>query len=391
MDTSPAVLPSPLRLLVDANVPDAHAAFGPLGSVRVLPGREITRAALSDVDVLVVRSVTPVDRALLEGTPVRFVGTATAGLDHVDQVALAEGGVAFASAPGSNAASVVDYVLASLLAVAADRGETLAGRTLGVVGVGEVGGRLARRARALGLRVLACDPPRAAAGVGPPDLVSLADLLRQSDVVSLHTPLTTPAESPSPTLDLIDEAAVVQMRPDAWLVNAARGGVVTAGAARALAESRPVVLDVWPAEPEPDPALVEAVALGTPHVAGYALDAKRRGTAMIAAALWTWAGLGPSPDLPDDAPQPVAQAPDPALAPTAWLDALARQATDVRADDARFRAALAGTTGDVRAAAFADLRKTYPARREMSRFRVRGNVPQPLRQAVADGLGMSLG
>ncbi len=382
---------APLRLLVDANVPDARAAFGALGSVRLRPGREITRAALADVDAVVVRSVTRVDEALLDGTPVRFVGTATAGVDHVDQAALAARGIVFASAPGSNAASVVDYVVASLLAVAADRREALAGRTLGVVGVGEVGGRLVRRARALGLRVLASDPPRTAAGLGPIDLVPLADLLRQSDLVSLHTPLTAPAESPWPTLGLIDQDAAQAMRPDAWLVNAARGRVVTTDAARVLAESRPVVLDVWPGEPEPDPALVDAVTLATPHIAGYALDGKGRGTTMIAAALYEWAGYGVRPDLPDASPPPVVQAPDSALAPTAWLDALARQATDVRADDARFRAAMAETTGDVRAAAFAELRKTYPARREMSRFVVRGHVPESLRKAVADGLGMGLG
>ena len=132
---------SGLRLLVDANIPDAETAFGPLGSVRTIPGHAITRDALAEVDALVVRSVTRVDAALVEGTPVRFVGTATAGVDHVDEDALAGLGIAFASAPGSNAASVVDYVLAALLAVAAHRGETLAGRTLGIVGLGEVGGR----------------------------------------------------------------------------------------------------------------------------------------------------------------------------------------------------------------------------------------------------------
>ena len=379
-----------LRILADANIPHAADAFGALGPVRTLPGREITHAALMEADVLLVRSVTRVDAGLVAGTPVQFVGTATAGTDHVDRAALARAGVAFASAPGSNAASVVDWVLAGLLAVAADRGETLAGRTLGVVGVGEVGGRLVPRARALGLEVLACDPPRAAAGAA--GLVEWAEVVDRADIVTLHTPLTTPAESAWPTLDLIHDAG--QLRPGAWLVNAARGRVVTAGAALALATSRPVLLDVWPREPSPASDLVSAAALATPHIAGYAVDGKVAGTRMLADALRQWLAASGEAVPPWDAAGVLA-APGPLAAPaggpaTAWLDALARQATDVRADDARFRAALAGATGDERAAAFADLRKTYPPRREMSRYAVRGAVPDALRQPVAAGLGMTL-
>ena len=386
-------MPGPLRLLVDANIPHAEAAFGGVGSVRTLPGRAITRETLEDVDVLLVRSVTPVGAALLDGTPVQFVGTATAGTDHVDRAALEERGIAFASAPGSNAASVVDYVLAALLAVASDRGEALGGKTLGVVGVGEVGGRLVPRAQALGLRVLACDPPRAVAGCTDRGYLGLDAVLTEADVVTLHTPLTRPGESPWPTLGLIDADAASRMKPDAWLVNAARGRVVTTEAALALAASRPVVLDVWPTEPEPDPALVEIAALATPHVAGYAADAKTRGAAMIAAALAAWAGG--QPWTPPEGGATVIDAPDLAAATpgeqTRWLDALVRQAYDVRADDARFRAALAGTTGDARAAAFAALRKDYPVRRELDRFVVRGPVPEELREAVTVGLGIRLG
>ena len=379
-----------LRILADANIPHVADAFGALGAIRTLPGREITRAALAETDVLLVRSVTQVDGDLVRDTPVRFVGTATAGVDHVDRGALEGAGIAFASAPGSNAASVVDWVLAGLLAVAADRGETLAGRTLGVVGVGEVGGRLVPRARALGLGVLACDPPRAAEGAG--GLVEWAEVLDRADIVTFHTPLTTPSESAWPTLDLVHDPG--QLRPEAWLVNAARGRVMTPQAALALATSRPVLLDVWPREPSPAPDLVEAVALATPHIAGYAVDGKTAGTRMLADALRQWLAASGETAAPWDA-SGVLAAPDALAAPaggsdTAWLDALARQATDVRADDARFRAALAGATGDERAAAFADLRKTYPARREMSTYAVRGAVPDALRQPVVAGLGMTL-
>ena len=393
---------TPPRILVDANVPAARDAFGALGSVRLLPGREITRAEAEAADVLLVRSVTAVDAALVEGTPVRFVGSATAGTDHVDRPALARLGIPFAWAPGSNATSVVEHVLAALLAVASSRGEAPAGKTLGVVGAGEVGGRLGPRAEALGMRVVASDPPRAAAAEArgePHPYHPLDTLLAASDVVTLHTPLTTAAESAWPTRHLIDVDAFAAMRPDAWFVNAARGATVEPSALRREAARRVCVLDVWPGEPDPDPETVRHAALASAHVAGYSADGKVRGTAMLAAALRRWLGggvepwdaasaLGPAPPpvsappAPDDAGDPVAQ--------VQWLDALARQAFDVRAEDARFRAALDAVGGGAadRAAAFAELRRTYPTRREWAHYTVEGEVPAPLRRAVADGLGM---
>ena len=393
-----------LRIVCDANVPAAAEAFGRFGPVRLVAGREITRDVLQDADVLVVRSVTRVDAALLTGTPVRFVGTATAGVDHVDGAALDRLGVAFASAPGSNATSVVDYVVAALLAVAADRGERLAGRTLGIVGAGAVGGRLAPRAQALGMDVLVCDPPRAARGETEYDYAPLADVLAGSDIVSLHTPLTAPGESSWPTRGLIGTAALAAMRAGAWLVNAARGGVVDGPAVLAARRSDrlgALVLDCWPGEPAPDLALVAASDLATPHVAGYSFDGKVAGTAQITAALGDWlASTGaavPEPWSPAEAlAEPerlVVVAPPPPVdtpgARAAWLDALARQATDVRTDDARFRERVgAEPDPDCRAAAFADLRRTYPRRRENAAFFVRGAVPDALRRAVVEGLGM---
>ena len=387
------------RLLADANIPYAEPAFGPYGRLSRKAGREIGREDLHRTDVLLVRSVTAVDASLIVDTPVRFVGTATAGTDHVDVQALREMGVGFASAPGSNAASVVDWTVSALLALAAERGRALAGRTLGVVGVGEVGGRLVPRAQALGLRVVTCDPPRAARG-GAPGHTDLPHLLAQADIVTLHTPLTTGAQSPWPTVGLIGQAEIAAMRPGAWLVNASRGRVVDGPAALAARRSGrlgALALDVWPGEPEPARPLVEAADLATPHVAGYAADAKTRGTAMLADALAAWSlgqGLPAHPWAPPttapiaiDAPAPPADTP---ADHTRWLDALARQAYDVRADDARFRAALAGTAGADRAAAFGRLRATYPERREMSRHAVRGAVPPALTAAVTGGLGLRL-
>ena len=409
-----------LRIIADENIPLLHAATAGLGDVRAMPGRAIDRAAAMQADVLLVRSVTPVGQALLGGTPVRFVGTATAGTDHVDVEALRALGVAWAAAPGSNAASVVDWVLAALLATAADRSEALAvrpdgtPRTLAVLGVGQVGRRLAARARALGLGVRLCDPPqaRAAEAAGEPHgYLPLYDALDGADIVSLHTPYI--ADGPDATHHLVDAGALARLAPGAWVANAARGRCLDGDALLAALGTGHVaeaLLDVWPHEPAPRYALAARCRIATPHVAGYAADAKVRGTEVVAGALRRWlAGGSPSggadlaqdldaaalapwgADAAFDAPRPaVTMPPDPAT-PTAALDALARQGYDVRADTARFRGGVPWDAADAaRAAAFARLRKTYPLRREWGCLAVSGPVPPELRPAVTGGLGMTI-
>ncbi len=187
-----------MRILADENIPVVDAFFADQGSIRRLPGRAIDRAALAEVDVLLVRSVTEVSRAALAGSPVRFVGTCTIGTDHLDLDYFAEAGIAWSSAPGCNARGVVDYVLGCLLAMAEVRGADLAERTYGVVGAGQVGGRLVEVLRGLGWKVLVCDPPRQAR---EPDgeFVSLERLLAEADVISLHTPLNRDGEHPTAT------------------------------------------------------------------------------------------------------------------------------------------------------------------------------------------------
>ncbi|HLA64173.1 MAG TPA: 4-phosphoerythronate dehydrogenase, partial [Rhodothermales bacterium] len=278
LDPSPSS--SPLRLTADADIPLVLRAFARYGPVEVLPGRELTRDVAARTDVLLVRSVTRVGAPLLKETPVGFVGTATAGTDHVDTDWLAAHGVAFADAPGSNATSVVEWVLAALTALAVGQGGGLRGKTLGVVGGGHVGGRLAPRAAALGLRVLVCDPPlaRAAEAAGHPHAyVPYAHVLEEADVVTFHTPLTRPGERPDPTYHLLDARALARLRRGAWVLNASRGAVVDRQALLAALETGHVAaaaLDVWEGEPVPDTALAERVQIATPHVAGYGYDAK---------------------------------------------------------------------------------------------------------------------
>ncbi len=390
---------SSLQILADENIPCVEESFGTLGSVERCDGRSIGPDAVRDVDVLLVRSVTPVGPALLDGSAVRFVGSATIGTDHVDRDYLEAEDIAFAHAPASNADSVANYVVASLLTLARHRREPLRGRTVGIVGCGNIGGRLARRLPALGLEVLRNDPPLAdeaeAAGEAH-DFVPLDAVLREADVITCHVPLTT--DGPYPTHHLLDADAIARTKPGVWLINTSRGPVVANDALLAAVEDGRVeaaALDVWEGEPVPDPALVRAVDVATPHIAGYAYDGKVRGTTMLYEALCDVLGVEPSWDAatvlqPGDPDGLRCHPPDPRLSRTDWLHHLVQQAYDLAADDARMRGYLKQPEGE-RGNYFSHLRKTYPRRREMKQHTVlRTGVPEAYRRAVEDGLTMQI-
>ena len=350
-----------MKIVVDENIPAARALLGGLGELRLLPGRAIDAASVRDADVLIVRSVTRVDGALLEGSRLCFVASATAGLDHVDVPALAERGIAFASAPGSNADSVVDYVLA-VLALRYPAPGALAGRRIGIVGRGEVGSRLHGRLLALGAHCVVVDPHL------PPALApaSLAEALG-CEVLTLHVPLDV--AGPHRTVHLLDAGRLAAMRPDALVINTSRGAVVDSTALLARLEAEPefaAALDVWEFEPEVDLSLLARCLVGTPHIAGYAVDGKLRGLAQVCSALRAFLGrTDPALEHPALSLPEAGGLPD---GLQSWQQA-ALHAYDPRADDARLRAALLAPPAS-RAAAFDRLRRDYPARREFSAWRV---------------------
>jgi erythronate-4-phosphate dehydrogenase len=372
-----------MRVVADENIPLLDAFFSHLGEIRRLPGRSIDRAAVADADILLVRSVTPVTAAMLEGSPVRFVGTCTIGTDHLDLEYLHESGIQWSSAPGCNARGVVDYVLGSLLTLAEIEGVDLHQRTYGVVGAGQVGGRLVEVLKALGWNVLVCDPPRQAAEGG--DFVSLDEIVQRCDVISLHTPLTRAGAQR--THHLFDAARLGQLRQGAWLINASRGAVVDNTALHDVLlerEDLQAVLDVWEGEPQVNVALADLCVIGTPHIAGYSLDGRQRGTAQIYQALCAFLGQPASILLADLLPRPwLAQVTlDAETDPTWALNMLCRGVYDPRRDDADFRRSLVGDTQTQRLA-FDALRKHYPPRREIQGLKVglEGEAPQ-LRQLV---------
>ncbi|EIK94903.1 erythronate-4-phosphate dehydrogenase [Pseudomonas sp. M47T1] len=380
-----------MLIVADENIPLLEEFFAGFGEIRRVHGRSVDAEAVRDADVLLVRSITRVDRALLEGSNVRFVGTCTIGTDHLDLDYFAEAGIRWSSAPGCNARGVVDYVLGALVTLAELDGVALSGRTFGVVGAGQVGSRLIRVLHGLGWDVKVCDPVRQAAEGG--DYVSLDTLVQECDVISLHTPLSKTGQHAS--WHLLDAERLARLKPGAWLINAARGPVIDNLALKNLLIEREdvqAVLDVWEHEPSVDGELADLCVLATPHIAGYSLDGKQRGTAQIYQAYCAFRGEPPTVQLADLLPPPwlpevaLSGLADPALA----MAVLCRAVYDPRRDDADFRRSL--TDNDARQRlAFDALRKQYPtSRREIEGQRVRLDGYSPDLRKVVLALGCEL-
>ena len=354
-----------MLIVADENIPLIEEFFADFGEIRRFPGRQISRADVHDADILLVRSVTKVDRDLLEGSAVRFVGTCTIGTDHLALDYFQQAGIQWSSAPGCNARGVVDYVLGSLLTLAEIEGVDLTQRTYGVIGAGEVGGRLVNVLRALGLNVLVCDPVRQAVEGG--DYVSLEHIIEHCDVLSLHTPLDKTGDYP--TWHLFDQQRLEQLNPGTWLINASRGPVIDNAALRTVLTRREdlqAVLDVWEDEPQVDVELADLCVLATPHIAGHSLDGKQRGTAQIYQALCDFLGHTPQVKLADLLPAPwLAKVELSANTDPGWAMAMiCRGVYDPRRDDADFRRSLIGSVQEQKLA-FDALRKHYPIRREI--------------------------
>jgi erythronate-4-phosphate dehydrogenase len=362
-----------MRIIADAKIPHAVAEFTQFGDVLVLPTKAITREAIRDADAILIRSETKVTASLLEGTRVRFVGTATIGTDHVDLEYLQRHNIAFASCPGSNANSVAEYVLAALLELGAMFDVSLRGKTLGIVGHGNTGSRTARKAEALGMRVLLNDPPLART-TGDPKYLSL-DALMEADIISLHVPLTRTGEDA--TYHLFDERRLSAMKRGATLINTSRGAVVESESLKRLLKAghlHACVLDVWENEPMIDCELLELTTIGTPHIAGYSHDGKLNATRMLQEALSKFCGVpfDASAQRQPDAKNRIVL---PAGEPDAekLLRHAVRACYDIRKDDQELRKMLT-LPADERDDYFRHLRASYPVRREFHNFVLDGQA-----------------
>ncbi len=305
-----------MRIVSDSNILSIEAFLQESAELRLLPGREICREHLLDADALLVRSITRVNESLLHGTPVKFVGTATSGTDHIDLDYLRSAKIRFADARGSNANAVVDYCFAALAFAVLHRNLKLDRCTIGLVGAGHVGGLFAQKLDLLGVDYQVYDPllaelirsdietaPERDKEKGayserrqhfiPPmsRFCSFKEVL-QSDVLSLHVPLTR--SGAYPTFMLFGEKALDELKADVTLINTCRGSVVHEAALTKklrAADEMTCIMDVWANEPHVDARLVPLMDIATPHIAGYSQDAKFAATAMLFAELAEFAGF----------------------------------------------------------------------------------------------------
>ena len=391
-----------MKILCDQNMPYAVEAFRTLGEVSAKDGREITAADVRDVDLLFTRSTTKVNAALLDGSRVRFYGSAVIGVNHIDIPYLEARGIPWTPAPGCNAESVANYITAALFFLGGKFGFTLARKTVGVIGVGNVGRRVVRHLRSLGMNVLANDPPRQLRETTPrPDLpleedatrfVSLDELLAVSDVITVHTPLEKGGDFP--TFHLLDASAIAKMKPGVIVCNAARGAIVETDALLAAKEEGRIahlVIDCWEGEPAYRRDLAAVADVETPHIAGHSFEGKVNGTAMVYRKACAFLGVPatfpfelPPPPLPvwrADAGGVVTEAQE-----EAFLRPLVLRVYDIEADDRRFRET-DSADAQVRAKGFDRLRGNYPMRRQFDATRVELLHATPRLLAKLAGLG----
>lgn len=366
-----------MHFLIDENIPYAEEFFAELGKITRFPGRELTPEQLADADVLLVRSITKVNRELLsKAQKLKFVGTATIGEDHIDKGLLAERGVNFSSAPGCNAVSVAEFVISALFVLTEKYHFKLQDKTLGIVGVGNIGKALKLKLEALGINLLLCDPPRQEAEQSD-DFVDLNHLLQQSDIVTFHTPKTKTGKHPS--FHLLNQSNLSLLKQDVVLINASRGEVIDNQALLTEAQRREqanepaikLVLDVWENEPNPLPELIEYCDLATAHIAGYSLEGKARGTEMLYRNVCELFGKEKDKKLSAMLPKHnIAQVVLNELPEQeSEIKALTHMIYDIRRDDALFRQLL-------NEKGFDWLRKNYPVRREWRSVKLQ-QVQQP--------------
>ena len=332
-----------MKVVVDNHIPHIQGCIEPYAEVLYLEPSEITRDAVNDADALIVRTRTRCDAALLDGSLVRFIGSATIGTDHIDLDYCAAHGITVRNAPGCNAPAVAQWVFCAIHAWMQTRGiATASGLTLGIVGVGHIGSIVARWARELGFTVFLNDPPRENRDGSFDDIFSpLKELQHRCDIITFHTPLTRDGQWP--TWHLCDQAFLHGLSRCRLLLNAARGSI--ADNAALLDWHGDIALDCWENEPNISRELMEKCIVATPHIAGYSLEGKQRGTAMMLAALNEHYGWG--------IPIPVIEAP-------------ATGATDVTLDGITASYDIAADTSRLKAtpADFESQRNHYPHRPE---------------------------
>lgn len=292
-----------MKIVADDKIPFLRGVLEPVAEVIYVPGKEIRNELIKDADAILIRTRTKCTADLLKGTAVKFIGTATIGFDHIDTHYCDQNNIRWTNAPGCNSSSVQQYVTAALLKLSLDHNLPLKNKILGVVGVGNVGSKVAKAGEALGMKVMLNDPPRERKE-GKNNFVLLGDILYNADIITVHVPLNIVGEDE--TWHMFNEKTFKKMKRGTWFINASRGEVAdTMAVRRALMNDKiRAIIDVWENEPDIDTSLMHLAFLATPHIAGYSTDGKANGTAMTVGSLCSYFGLPLSNWYPADVPEP---------------------------------------------------------------------------------------
>lgn len=370
------------KIIIDENISFADRAFNHLGVVETVPGRSISNQLLKDADILIVRSITRVDEHLLKGTNVKFVGTATIGTDHIDLDYLKRKKIAFADAKDCNAFSVAEYVVASLFYLSVKFNFILKDKSIGIVGVGNIGSKVARFVEALGMEFLLNDPPLERIGV-PGNFVSLNEILK-CDIITLHTPLNP--SGIDKTLHLINKDNLAALKENTILINTSRGAVVNNNDLLETIKRKRIitVLDVWENEPEINSELLEKTDIATPHIAGYSYEGKANGTIMIYESLCKFLNA----DKKFDFQFPVIT--DPVIEINLSerfennMNQLISKIYHIADDDKRMRK-ISGMSDKEIIKEFDKQRKNYPVRREFNNYKIKStNLNEKIKSVLSD-------
>jgi len=357
-----------MNLLIDENIALASEAFSPFGNITLLHGRKITNSNLLNTDALIVRSITKVNEELLRNTPVKFVGTATIGTDHIDLEYLSRNGIYFSDAKGCNADAVAEYVFTLIFRFAAEQGFSVKDKTIGVVGIGNIGSRIVRLAKALGMNVLMNDPPLQRK-TGSNEYVPINEIY-SADIITLHVPLNK--DGIDKTVHLFNEDNLSKLKDNAIFINASRGQVVDNQSLLNLPNRKNLnlVLDVWENEPKINLDLLKKVNFGTPHIAGYSLEGKINGTVMIYNELCKYIKQSPQWKPPFPSVDNSLMTVNPNKNLEAALDMIFTSIYQIKNDDDSMRSMINMNKEDA-GRYFDSLRKNYPLRREFTNYSIK--------------------
>lgn len=284
-----------MLIIADKNIPYLKGIAEQFGDVKYLAANEFTKQSIKDADTLIVRTVTNFGKEILEGSKVKLICSATIGYDHIDTKYCEENGIVWKNAPGCNSGSVMQYIVSSLIILSQKQGFSLQSKTIGIVGVGNVGKKVAKACKLLGMRVLLNDPPRHEIE-GSDEFVDLDTIKKEADIITFHTPLIK--DGKYSTYHLGDEVFFRSLIKNPIIINSARGGIIDTQAIKQAISTNKVsatVIDCWEREPDVDRELLRMVNIATPHIAGYSADGKANATRMALENIADFWGLPKHP------------------------------------------------------------------------------------------------